>query len=501
VQLIDQYGTPITLATDLGLLNPIDVDTRVTMSKVSGAGTLTGTLTQPTNPSGVASFADLSIIRADQYVLRATVRKSLPGNVTAFVDSNTFRIIASDLVVDAPDKVRSGVPFTVTVTAVGEDGVIDPFFTEPITLGLNASTPSGSFNPNPAPTANAVAGSVTFNNVTLGRAGTFKLNATSNISAIVDFTSAITSISGADAGTTKVNASVFRVTNFSNGRRPAVPAGAPTQGFVRSSNQVSIVSPNDDNLVVTVQGFDIEGNDADIEAAIDLSIQSAVRFVGGMVVPIPGPTFGGVTAANSTAGNRFTFGTVNSPPSTINARLTLDKWGDYYLRATITAANGAGDQNAINRSALSGNITVYARQMFLVNPPFLVVGNFSVTTQARDVTGDLAQNYTGGSDPARLTITNFGGSGGTGIVARPGTTGGNDVFFKNPTNGTAIFDLRASRPVLISLRAVDNLEFFLDSSGVGGGGGGGGFPINPLDTGRRRPRPMPPQIIVAPRIR
>ena len=53
---------------------------------------------------------------------------------------------------------------------------------------------------------------------------------------------------------------------------------------------------DDDNLVVTVQGFDIEGNDADIDAAIDLSIQSAVRFVAGMVVPIPAPTFGGVTS-------------------------------------------------------------------------------------------------------------------------------------------------------------------------------------------------------------
>ena len=69
--------------------------------------------------------------------------------------------------------------------------------------------------------------------------------------------------------------------------------------------------------------------------------------------------------------------------------VTLSRWGDYILRATAT-------DGGFSTFALSGNVAVIARQMFIVNPPSLVVGSFTIF--GSDVTGDIAQNFDGPAD-------------------------------------------------------------------------------------------------------
>src|SRR6185369_9215990 len=105
----------------------------------------------------------------------------------------------------------------------------------------------------------------------------------------------------------------------------------------------------------------------------------------GVVTPIVAPTLEGVTAAPAPA-STVVFGQAN--------HLTLSRWGDYIIRAT------ANDGLGFSTFALSGNVAVIARQMFIVNPPSLVVGSFTIRTEARDVTGDIAQNFDGPADRA-----------------------------------------------------------------------------------------------------
>ncbi|MEI7684776.1 MAG: hypothetical protein WCL32_07090, partial [Planctomycetota bacterium] len=452
VQLRDQFGAPLLLA---------GVNVSITVTSGPGALVPTAIVSAMTNASGVAIFnaapSPLVINVTGTYQLTATTpRNSQIGAVNATVTSGNFNITASKLIVSpVTTPVRSGQGFNVTVMAVGVDNSVDPNFTGVVTLGINSfvATAAGI-----APTLSganniaAVAGQVTFVNMSLNRGGTYTLNATSG------------ALTPGISNAIKVNASAIAITSATS---VTIPNG------VRSANQAALSQPgadlNKDILNVTVVGLDSTGAAADVASNVALSIASAKQLRNGVITDILGTqTFGGTT-------NQFIAGAAATFPT------TLDRWGDYIVRANAAFAPPA---------ALSGNVTVIGRTISVANPPLLVVGPFNVITQVRDVTGDIAQNYTGPSNPTILTISEITQRQNPGITGANGTqsmvVGNNVVATANPFRGVTTFSFVATRPVIVSFGVIDQQQLFIGSSADSG------IVITTLDQGRRRPRPLPP---------
>src|SRR5207244_4189753 len=100
-----------------------------------------GTTTQLTNASGVATFANLVIDRTGTYSITATDAADAVNKV-----SQSFNITATKLLftTQPPATVVAGVNFAASVSAVGVDNSVDPNFTGAI--GLNTNTPPGGSN-------------------------------------------------------------------------------------------------------------------------------------------------------------------------------------------------------------------------------------------------------------------------------------------------------------------------------------------------------------------
>src|SRR5262249_27590772 len=123
----------------------------ITVAINSGpAGTLSGTLTQPTS-SGVATFNDLSINLGGTYTLKAD-RTSPPTPVLATGTSNSFVIGKTDQTItfNTPTAVTYGVtPFTLSATASSGLPVTFQVISGPGTIsgpGLNVLTVTGAGN-------------------------------------------------------------------------------------------------------------------------------------------------------------------------------------------------------------------------------------------------------------------------------------------------------------------------------------------------------------------
>ncbi len=475
VQLLDQDTNPIAIA---GVPVTLTLTFNVADIAPGFVPALVSTPAIPINSdaTGLATFAGLVIATTGRYRLNASAPTNAnPPATTPVVPSNQFNIRASNLALTNVDAtVRSGAAMNpITVTAVGVDGSRDLFFTNQITLGIQSGPAGGNFIPaaplpNATPPAFPNGGRVIINNVRLDRGGLYRLKA--------DSTSLATPITGNAPNTTKVNASSIDVTSSASAGsaifNPATGGNVMPANSVRSSDQASIVDADKDILNLTVIGLDVLGLPADIAAAVNLSITVSQQFRDGMIVPVVS-NFGGVTMLNA-PGSSLTFGQAN-------AHLTLDRWGDYVIRAD--AADGLGFAAA----ALSDTTTVIGRQ-FVVTNPFIVIGPFIATTRVTDVTGDLAQNYTGSSDPTILTINEIANRQNPGITGTMGTTatlvGTSVVARKNPDRGVTTFNFFASRPVLITARAEDQFQYFIPSDG--------NATIDTLPPGRRRPRPVPP---------
>jgi hypothetical protein len=482
VQLLDQLGAALSLA-----------NVPVTVQVNTGPGTLTPTVTVTalTDAMGRAIFSTaivppngtakpLVILTTGTYTLRAEAPRSTVAPSTGTDNSNPFNITASKLIFSAqPSTVRSGAAFAVTVQALGEDNSLDPNFNSPITVGINTFALTGGAAPPPTlggtTTQPAAGGIANFPGLTLNRGGSYTLSANSGmltpgVSAPIKVNaSSIAVVSSQSAGSTIPN--------------PLTGGNVMPPNSVRSSNQVSIVDANKDILIFTVAGFDITGQPADIAAGVSLTVTSATQVRNGVLVNIPTPAMdpvGGFRLEGNT--------TLNAPASTVtfgqaNAHLTLNRWGDYIIRAD--AMDGMG----FAANAFSGTTTVIARQIFVVNPPFLVIGPFTITTAATDVTGDVAQNYTGPSDPTQLSIrdiTNRQVPPIDGTMGTTTTTSNNTVIARaNPFRGITVFNFNARATVLVNIGVIDQFQYFIGSDAEN-------ISVNTLDPGRRRPRPLPP---------
>ncbi len=488
VQLRDQFnanlnlaGATVSITVSFGPGSLVPAAVVSALTDANGRAIFSSTVVPPN-----AIAKPLVINTTGTYRLTATTnRNSLLGAATATVQSDPFNITASKLLIDAvTTPVRSGQQFNVTARAVGVDNSVDPNFTDPVTLGINsfAATDASGVTPAAVSTAvnpkAAVAGVVTFNMTSLNRGGTYTLSAASGMltpgvsNAIKVNASSIVFVSAGSAGS-----GIFNPNTGGNVMPP---------NSVRSSAQNAIVDVNKDVLGATVVGRDITGAGADIAANVTISIVSAKQFRDGVIVNIP--------AQSNVNPNGFKLDgnvTQNAPGSTLvydanNAHMTINRWGDYMLQAS--ANDGLG---FMSNSMLAGIVTVIARNIVVVNAPLLVVGPFQVITQARDITGDVAQNYTGPSDPTVLTINEIAGRQNPGVVGTMGTASmnvGNSVVAKaNPFRGVTTFNFNATRPVLVTMGVIDQFEYFIGSDA-------NSVSIDTLEPGRRRPRPIPPVI-------
>lgn len=165
VQLKDQFGNNVKTS-----------GTAVNISLASGTGTISGTLTQTTNSSGVAEFSDLEIDQTGSKTIQAN------GSGLTSVTSNSFEILNSGILTkflitttggDPIPTQTAGQSFDIRITAVdGANNTISSF------EGSVDISSNGNLSQGQGTTANFVDGVLSSHSVTFSNTGTFALLAT-----------------------------------------------------------------------------------------------------------------------------------------------------------------------------------------------------------------------------------------------------------------------------------------------------------------------------------
>ena len=285
VQLEDAGGNPVATA-----------GTTITISLTSGTGTLSGTASQVTNGSGLATFNDLSIDLAGSKQLTAA-----SAGLTSAV-SNAFSVtaaVATKLAyVQQPTDAVAGATITPAVTVQLEDAGSNPVSIAGTTITLSLTSGTGALSGTASQVTNA-SGLATFGDLSINLAGGKQLTA-------------------ASAGLTSAVSSAFTIT--------AGPAAAiaPTGGTPQSAEiSGAFTAP----LLVTVT--DSAGNPVS---------GATVTFV----APAAGPSAilsnGGIATTNA-SGQAFVTATANGIP------------GGPYI---VTAGVGALPAAAFSLTNLSG---------------------------------------------------------------------------------------------------------------------------------------------------
>jgi hypothetical protein len=427
------------------------------------SGTLMGT-TSVTAMNGVATFSDLDIEFADSYQLSAAA--SGLANATSDVFTISPAAFAGLQFVVQPTSQTAGVAIsTIQVAARDSFGNATPAFVGPITLsrmtGPATATLSGTL------TQNAASGVATFSGISIDKAGTFTLAATSGaittqsssfiISPAAASTLAFTvqpsnAVSGApispavqvtasDAfgnvaaftgpitltaigpsalgGTTMVNA-IAGVATFSNlslatagmYTLSASGAGTATSGSFTISAAAATALAISQQPTTTAAGGVIMP--AITVRAVDGSGNTNTTFTGAVTASIAtgptGATLGGTVTVNAIAGVA-TFST-----------LTLDRAGPYTLQF---ASSGLASATSASFTVTAGTAATLA---FAQQPTSAVAGSAiapPVTVEVRDSLGNVVTSFNGGVSIA------FGTNPTTAALA--GTT------TVNAMNGVATF--------------------------------------------------------------
>jgi len=328
VQAIDSTGD---VALNFISAVTASIDTAVQVEDdnldIVGAAVLGGTTTVAAI-AGVATFDDLTLDKWGDY----TLELADSGTPTNLDDAVTDTIIVTarrlEVAAQPPDHVRSGDEFDVVIRAVDITGDVAMNFTSDVTVSINTAVQVEDSNLDilgdavlgGTTTVAALAGVATFDDLTLDKWGDYTL----------EF---------ADAGTPTDLDDVITDTFVITARRLAFLA---MDAFVRSGNE-TIPLDDPSRFVVRVEALDVTGDRAlNFIGEVTLSLASAVQ---GAVNVIDDAEFGGNTVADAELG------------LAVFNRLTLDKWGDYTLRAVDEGT----PTDLIN--VVSGTITVTARQL------------------------------------------------------------------------------------------------------------------------------------------
>ncbi|MCI0639755.1 MAG: hypothetical protein L0Y70_11810, partial [Gemmataceae bacterium] len=191
---------------------------------------------------------------------------------------------------------------------------------------------------------NAVAGVVTFDDLIINKAGD-------------DYT-----LSASLPGSPAVPAAVSNTFDITASKL----AFGTTPGFIRSG----------DTFVVTIEARDETNSVAtNFTGSVTIALESAVQVEDGNADISGTAVFGGTKTVSALSG-----------VATFNT-LTLDQWGNYTFRGTSAGLT----------DAVSGTSIVTARTLVVTTQPPAIVrsgDDFSVVVEARDITGDVALNFT-----------------------------------------------------------------------------------------------------------
>jgi hypothetical protein len=342
VQLRDPFGNnvPATGVT-------------VTMSLSTGTGVLSGTVAQPTNASGLASFPDLSVNLAGAKNISAASAGLTSATSTAFT---IFPGPATSLVfVQQPTNALPNVAISPAVTVQIQDNFGNNISALGVSINMNLTSGTGTLAGTTIRTTNA-SGLASFNDLSVNLTGTKNITASS--AGLASATSAAFTIAAGSATT-------VRVETAADGTGVSVPSQSLTAGS---------------SITVYAVTRDAAGNFVANVAANAWSLQSVTGGIAaGDLVP-SADSKSAVFTGHLTGGAQIR---ATSPPlSTVNS-------------GTITVAPSAATQLA-----------------FVQQPTNGVAGAFlspAVTVQLRDVYGN--------SVPAAGTAVTISLSSGTGAIS------------------------------------------------------------------------------------
>lgn len=165
VQLRDSLGNNVSVG-----------NVAITISLSSGTGTLSGTLTQLTGPTGAASFSDISIDKSGSKIITANSGSLLPANSDPF-NINPGSAVAIAFQQQPPATVTAGTTISPAITVTLRDTFdnIVPLAGETISVSLTSGT--GPLNGTTSVVTDA-SGTATFNNLNIQKSGVKQLTAT-----------------------------------------------------------------------------------------------------------------------------------------------------------------------------------------------------------------------------------------------------------------------------------------------------------------------------------
>src|SRR5256712_1857818 len=289
------------------------------MSKSSGTGTLSGTLTQSTDASGIATFGNLSINQVG------------PKNLSATSNAKTAVSAAFTITAGAANKLGFGQQ--PTTTTVGQ--TISPAMTVQVqdSFGNLVPTDNGrsitmaiAANPGGATlggttSVGTVNGVATFSDLSIDKVGT-------------NYTLAASS-----AGLTGVTSSAFNINNPA----PTISSISPDHACTGQILNVIVTGTGFISGVTTVS-VNMSQNNISIVTTVNSPTQLTATFTIGSTASTGSRNFmatngipgGGMANVNS----GFTIGTTNCPPSTFTISASAGSGGSISPSGSVTVNSG-----------------------------------------------------------------------------------------------------------------------------------------------------------------
>jgi Subtilase family/Divergent InlB B-repeat domain len=382
----------------------------VVMSISAGTGALSGTLTQSTDASGIATFGNLSINLAGSKTLRATSNARTTDSVAFNITAGTASKLGFG---QQPPTTTFGQTINPPVTIQVQDSLGNVITTDngrsvAIAIGSNpgGGTLSGTTS---ATTVNGIA---TFSNLSIDKVGTgYTLTASS-------------------PGLTGVTSSTFNINNPT----PTISSISPDHACTGQTL----------NVIVTGTGFASGVTTVSVNMSQNISIVTAVNSPTQLTA-----TF--TIGSNATTGSRnfmatnagpgggtanvnsgFTIGTTNCPPST----------------SIISASAGSGGS-----ITPSGSVTVNsgANQAFTITPDTgyhvadVLVDGSSVSAVTTYTFTNVTANHSIAASFALNTYSITASAGANGSISPSGTAtvshGANQSFTITPAAGYHVADV------------------------------------------------------------
>ena len=450
VQVVDAAGNPVSGA-----------GRNIVVSLLAGGGSLTGTLTQATNASGVATFPGLIITGTIGPRTLLFSSAGIASDTTAAITLTPGTPSAIEFV-QQPSTVTAGQVMAPSPTIRIRDASGNTVTTATNTVTMAIGTNPGGSTLGGTTSVAAVAGIATFSTLTLNRSGTgYTLTGSSGglgsatssaftVNAGTATALAITTApSAGQSGVTLSPQPVVRLVDVNGNTVPTsgtvvtagLASGAGTLGGTLTATTVNGVATFT-NLAITgttgaytinfsapsvtsvttgaitlsagvAAGLAFQVQPSNVASGVAIAPAVVVRVVDGAGNLVPtatnsvslaigtnpgGSTLGGTTSVAAVAGVA-TFGT-----------LTLDRVGTGYTLAAAATGLGGATSSAFN--VTPGTAT---RLAFLVQPGTATAGSAIAPAVQVEVLDAAGNRVTGSADPVTLAIgTNPGGSTLTG---------------------------------------------------------------------------------------